>query len=130
MQIETTPEMVKEVYAKLKMQSTVYKKTDKRPLTLAEKLLARHLEEKFLDKIKYANKQSTKIENSIMETPKILGKHGIDFNQISFWDFIEQSLVQREKLKFEFTKNLSAALELIASSGSVSYTHLTLPTKA
>ena len=73
--------------------------------------------EKFLDKIKYANKQSTKIENSIIETPKILGKHGIDFNQISFWDFIEQSLVQREKLKFEFTKNLSAALELIASSG-------------
>ena len=49
--------------------------------------------------------------------PVVLGKNGIDFNKISFWDFIEQSLVQREKLKFEFTKNLSAALELIASSG-------------
>ena len=51
MQIETTPEMVKEVYAKLKMQSTVYKKTVKRPLTLTEKILAGHLDEKFLDKI-------------------------------------------------------------------------------
>ena len=43
--------MVKEVYAKLKMQSTVYKKTVKRPLTLTEKILAGHLDEKFLDKI-------------------------------------------------------------------------------
>jgi aconitate hydratase len=51
LQIETTPEMVKEVYAKLKMQSTVYKKTVKRPLTLTEKILAGHLDEKFLDKI-------------------------------------------------------------------------------
>jgi phosphoenolpyruvate synthase/pyruvate phosphate dikinase len=73
--------------------------------------------EKFLDKIQYAKKQSTKIKNPKLQTPKILGKHGIDFNQISFWDFVEQSLVQREKLKFEFTKNLSAALELIARSG-------------
>ena len=35
----------------MKMQSTVYKKTVKRPLTLTEKILAGHLDEKFLDKI-------------------------------------------------------------------------------
>ena len=73
--------------------------------------------EKFLDKIKYAKRHTTKIKNLKLREPKILEKHGINFNKIDFWDFVEQSLVQREKLKFEFTKNLSAALELIAKSG-------------
>ena len=50
MQIETTPELVKEVYDKLVKQSTVYKKTVNRPLTLTEKILAGHLDKKFLDK--------------------------------------------------------------------------------
>jgi phosphoenolpyruvate synthase/pyruvate phosphate dikinase len=74
--------------------------------------------EKFLDKIKYVKRHTTKLKNSKLQTPKILEKHGLNFDKISFWDFVEQSLVQREKLKFEFTKNLSDALELIAKSGT------------
>jgi len=51
MQIETTPEMVKRVYSKLERQSTIYKKTVNRPLTLTEKILSGHLDESLLNKI-------------------------------------------------------------------------------
>ena len=44
-------------------------------------------------------------------------KHNLQFDSIDFFDFVEQSLVSREKLKFEFTKNLSTAIELIAEAG-------------
>jgi len=43
---------------------------------------------------------------------------GLIFSEIDFYDFVKKSLVQREELKFEFTKNLSDALELIAEAGS------------
>lgn len=41
------------------------------------------------------------------------------FDENGFFDFIRESLVQRERLKFEFTKNLSESLELIAKSGEL-----------
>ena len=52
MKIETTPEMVSAVYAKLKENSDKYRKVIGRPLTLAEKILSGHFDadqEKNLD---------------------------------------------------------------------------------
>jgi len=51
MQIETTPEMVKDVYAKLEKNIASYRKTVNRPLTLSEKLLAGHLDDEYLEKV-------------------------------------------------------------------------------
>ena len=51
MQTETTPEMVKSVYSKLEKNIDTYRKTVNRPLTLAEKILAGHLDDEFLEKI-------------------------------------------------------------------------------
>jgi len=48
--IDTTPEMVENVYSKLEKNISVYRKTVNRPLTLTEKILACHLEENFLVK--------------------------------------------------------------------------------
>ena len=49
--IDTTSEMVSEVYQKLEQNISKYRKTVDKPLTLSEKILAGHLEEHFLDKI-------------------------------------------------------------------------------
>ena len=49
-EIDTTSEMVENVYSKLEKNITVYRKTVYRPLTLTEKILAGHLEENFLEK--------------------------------------------------------------------------------
>jgi aconitate hydratase len=46
--IATTPEMVEKVYSKLEKNISTYRKTVNRLLTLAEKILAGHLEEGFL----------------------------------------------------------------------------------
>ena len=46
--IATTPEMVEKVYSKLEKNISTYRKTVNRSLTLAEKILAGHLEEAFL----------------------------------------------------------------------------------
>ena len=43
MEIETTPEMVSNVYKKLNENSQKYRKVVGRPLTLAEKILSGHL---------------------------------------------------------------------------------------
>ena len=50
-EIDTTVEMVQNVYSKLEKNVLVFKKTLNRPLTLSEKIFAGHLEEKFLSKI-------------------------------------------------------------------------------
>jgi len=47
----------------------------------------------------------------------IFQKHGLKINQKEFITFIKSSLRQREELKFEFTRNLSEALELIVNAG-------------
>ena len=50
-EIDTTPEMVEKVYSKLEKNISIYRKTTNSSLTLAEKILAGHLEESFLEKI-------------------------------------------------------------------------------
>jgi len=47
-EIDTTPEMVENVYSKLEKNISIYRKTVNRPITLTEKILAGHLEESFL----------------------------------------------------------------------------------
>jgi len=47
---------------------------------------------------------------------KVFAESGLDFSKIDFEIFLKKSLSQREELKFEFTKNLSDALELIATA--------------
>ena len=46
-------------------------------------------------------------------------KHGLETNWKDFQELLKISLVQREELKFEFTKNLSDSLELIAKAGKM-----------
>ena len=48
---------------------------------------------------------------------KTLKENGLDFNSEKLFEFIQESLEGRELLKFEFSKNLSQALELISDAG-------------
>ena len=48
---------------------------------------------------------------------EILENHQLKFKEVTFLEFLRQSVTQRENLKFEFTKNLSQALEYIAIAG-------------
>ena len=50
-EIDAVSEIVENVYSKLEKNVSIYRKTVNRSITLAEKILAGHLEEKFLDKI-------------------------------------------------------------------------------
>ncbi len=75
-------------------------------------------EKDFFDNIKFLRKNKiTKININKNKLLKIFSKHGLKFIDIDFLDFVEQSITQRENLKFEFTKNLSEAIELIAIAG-------------
>jgi len=49
-EIDTTPEIVENVYSRLEKNISTYRKTVNRSLTLTEKILAGHLEENFLEK--------------------------------------------------------------------------------
>jgi len=48
---------------------------------------------------------------------KILKKTKLKFINVDFLDFVKLSLIRREEIKFEFTKNLSEAIELLAIAG-------------
>ncbi len=74
----------------------------------------------FYDDIKYLKiKKSKKIEIPKNKINSILKKEGLIFDKIDFLDFVKKSLVSREFLKFEFTKNLSDVLEIIADLGNI-----------
>ena len=75
-------------------------------------------EEKFFENLKFLKKNKPikfSIQKQALED--MLKKHGLEFDNIDFLDFIKESISQREYLKFEFTKNLSEAIELIAKAG-------------
>ena len=63
--------------------------------------------------------KTEKITPTLNNTQKILKNSGLDFSKTSFDIFTKKSLSQREELKFEFTKNLSDALELIAEASII-----------
>lgn len=55
-------------------------------------------------------KQLKNIEN-------LLKSHGIESSVLEFFEFIEMGIIYRERAKFEFSKNVSLALDLIAQLG-------------
>ncbi len=71
----------------------------------------------FLDNLKFNDKTDSKKQfkkpKSIL---KNLDKINLIFPEIDFFDFARNAIVERENLKFEFTKNLSDALELISEA--------------
>jgi phosphohistidine swiveling domain-containing protein len=74
--------------------------------------------EAFLDNLKTLNTMKpTKMDHYQLNIENILKKHGLCFEQIDFFEFVRETTILREKSKFEFTKNLSDSLELIAKAG-------------
>ena len=73
----------------------------------------------FLNIIKSLNLSKAKESKfKFKNLEKILQSSNMAIQRDEFYKFIKNSLVMREELKFEFTHNLSDALELIAESGS------------
>ena len=62
-------------------------------------------------------KKPPKIKLQTKNIDDILKKHGLVFDEIKFFEFVEKTIYLREKSKFEFTKSLSDAIELIAEAG-------------
>jgi len=67
-----------------------------------------------LNEINFVKKKKSikpiSVDQSVLE---LFEEHGLKFKNIKFTSFVKNALVGRELLKFEFTKNLSDALELI-----------------
>ena len=75
-------------------------------------------EKKFFENLKFLKRtKPSKFSLSNDSLHQIMKKHGLEFKKINFLNFIKESITQRENLKFEFSKNLSDALELIAKAG-------------
>ena len=73
-----------------------------------------------LDNLKFLHiKKRLKAKKTYQkDLQNIIKKHGLIFKEIDFFDFIRNTINLREKTKFEFTKSLSDAIELIASAGN------------
>ena len=56
-------------------------------------------------------------ESKLNEIQNQINKHKLDFDVRTLLEFTKRATEAREKTKFEFTKNLSAALELIVDFG-------------
>ena len=77
------------------------------------------VQKKFFDNVKFLKIDKKNIRNIKMDNlDEIFLEHNLKSNTLDFLNFVEESLVKREQLKFEFTKNLSYALELIAEIGA------------
>ena len=77
------------------------------------------VQKKFFDNVKFLKINKKNIRNIKTDNlDEIFLEHNLKSNTLNFLNFVEESLVKREQLKFEFTKNLSYALELIAEIGT------------
>ena len=77
------------------------------------------VQKKFFDNVKFLKINKKNIHNIKTDNlDEIFLEHNLKSNTLNFLNFVEESLVKREQLKFEFTKNLSYALELIAEIGT------------
>lgn len=75
-------------------------------------------QEKFFEDLKFLKKtKSTKFSKDVLSLDGIMKKHNLELGESDFLYFIKESITQREELKFEFTKNLSDAIELISKIG-------------
>ena len=103
---------------KITKQNFLKKYGHLRPGTYDITAMRYDMDPKFLKDIATKNYQTKKQNFSKIPNISInLEDYGLMFSNISFNDFVKESIVQREELKFEFTKNLSDALELIAEAG-------------
>ena len=76
-------------------------------------------QEKFFDNVKFLKvKKKNTLNIKSINLDKIFFEHNFKSDTLNFLNFVAKSLVKREQLKFEFTKNLSYALELIAEIGA------------
>ena len=75
-------------------------------------------DERFLRGIKFKTRNYSKIELPDLKIDSVFKKHGIMISEKEFYDFLKKSIASREQLKFEFTKNLSEVLEIIAEIGN------------
>ena len=75
-------------------------------------------DERFLRGIKFKARNYSKIELPDLKIDSVFKKHGIMISEKEFYDFLKKSIASREQLKFEFTKNLSEVLEIIAEIGN------------
>jgi len=75
-------------------------------------------ENPFLKNIKFTNSKSNQIKYNKNHIEKILNLNDFNHTSEEFFNFIHDGLTLREELKFEFTHNLSDALELISESGN------------
>ena len=72
----------------------------------------------YLKNLKFLTKKPKKISKiNEKKINQILENHQLKFGKTTFVEFVKQAITQREKLKFEFTKNISEALEYIAIAG-------------
>jgi len=77
------------------------------------------VQKKIFDNVKFLKIDKKNIRNIKTDNlDEIFLEHNLKSNTLNFLNFVEESLVKREQLKFEFTKNLSYALELIAEIGT------------
>ena len=74
-------------------------------------------DDSFFNEVKFSTKKPKHNRFSSKKINEILNINGIILTDIDFLHFVMTSLTKREELKFEFTKNLSAALELLAEFG-------------
>ena len=76
-------------------------------------------ENSFLNDIKFHNvKESENNKPDFKKIVKVLRTDNLTISSNDLFSFIQTSLIMRENLKFEFTRNLSAALELIADAAN------------
>ena len=110
-----------ELYVKKQMTSDEFLKKygHLRPGTYDITAIRYDKNKRFFEDIKYIRRSFKETSlNKDTKINEVLTKEGLDFKKIDFLEFVREALVQREKLKFEFTKNLSDALELIAELGN------------
>ena len=74
-------------------------------------------ENPFLENIHFNQSKISKIKYDEKKIQNILDLHNFEINNKEFFNFIHNSLTLREELKFEFTHNLSDALEIISDVG-------------
>jgi len=74
-------------------------------------------ENPFLDNIHFNQPKISKIKYDKKNIQYVLDSHNLEIDHKEFFDFIHNSLTLREELKFEFTHNLSDALEIISDVG-------------
>ena len=75
-------------------------------------------ENKFLQNIKFQQQQDPKQTSYFSKKFKNMSKiHTFDIPSEDLFFFLKESLILRENLKFEFTRNLSDVIELIADAG-------------